>query len=207
MDGDEVLCNVAIKVSPEEMIAAKDRNLEIVFEADFRPCLTAAMLKAAHLTMFRMLGYSYVFSPTGDFVAHILRTFFQTFNGKAKPTEDEVAKHFFRFPNMVHPFVCQNPDLFSGTAKDEKVFCCFSSKNKDFAIGVIISTGDAMFCVFLPTSNDINLYFSFLNEPPKSISVRGAQYRRQSDEKPAHWEMWGGDRWTFPLNQPMPDGA
>ncbi|MCH8172570.1 MAG: hypothetical protein IIA70_04590, partial [Proteobacteria bacterium] len=56
------ICNLAVKTSQEAIIGADGRKLELIIERDYRPAVIASVLKAAHLTMFRMLLRSYAMS-------------------------------------------------------------------------------------------------------------------------------------------------
>src|SRR5262245_39926040 len=61
---------------PQNRIAhLEGQELRIVVEGDFRPAVVASVLKAAHLTMFRLHGYHYVFSAYGLHLAGILGDF------------------------------------------------------------------------------------------------------------------------------------
>jgi hypothetical protein len=71
IDNGELICNLAIKKSEEYLFSLADSDLAFVIDADFQPEVTASMIKAAHLTLFKMFGYKHVFSVTGCCLASV----------------------------------------------------------------------------------------------------------------------------------------
>lgn len=58
---------------------------------------TAAMLKAAHLTMFEMIGYAAVLNPMGDVLRNTLSRYY-----KDRGTRQAAGVYFAEFENAVH---------------------------------------------------------------------------------------------------------
>ena len=56
-DGEEV--KLGLKISPEDMLAATGKNWQIAIAKDVRIPALVSLIKAAHLTLFEMLGYRY----------------------------------------------------------------------------------------------------------------------------------------------------
>lgn len=102
---DETISNIGIKKSASAFLAADNTRLDLYVERDFRPPVVAAMLKAAHLTMFRMLGYDHIDSPGGRYLAHILKDFFEKHDGMHSPAKRDVDPYFARFNSMIAPLV------------------------------------------------------------------------------------------------------
>ncbi|HEX2619164.1 MAG TPA: hypothetical protein VHL11_03425, partial [Phototrophicaceae bacterium] len=65
----------------------------------------ASLIKAAHLTLFGLFGYSYALSASGRFIGHdILGDFFSKNHTNPKKKVLENAQIFFKeFFNMVPP--------------------------------------------------------------------------------------------------------
>lgn len=115
-DGKKVV-DVMFKAPAHEVEALCGKEVQLVAERNFVPAMTGSILKAAHLTMFDMLGYDYVFSPTGQYLAAILREFF--LSNKDKKNKRAAANAYFAaYASMVFP-VMQN-EIFGGTATDQK---------------------------------------------------------------------------------------
>jgi hypothetical protein len=172
-DGKDI-CDMSIKATEIE-----NAKFEVVTERDFRSPVVASILKAAHLTMFRMLGYKYVFSTSGDYAAHILREFFLTYRTRESRKGKYVDEYFWQHHTMVAP-IRPVGDAFLGTKTDNKLISCYDTHDHVFTYGVIVKAGTDMFCVFLPTGigSTINTYISFLNKPPSAISTRTTRFSR-----------------------------
>ncbi len=61
---------LAIKLAPTDALAGLDADWSIEIEKDIRLAALVSLLKAAHLTMFDMLGYEYALSAGGYFLGH-----------------------------------------------------------------------------------------------------------------------------------------
>ncbi len=192
MDNDDFVCNVVIEKPAESLDSQADSALEFIIDADFRPQVTASMIKAAHLTLFKLFGYRDVLSPGGLYVGSILRGFFEKFKPPAKCEDADVAAYFREFKDMVAPVV--TADFLGGTIVDNRLLGVFGGSECLFAIGVIVKAGKDKFCVFVPgTDAGISTYLSFQKERPQSIAVRVMQWMPASAEKEAHFECLDGE--------------
>lgn len=79
--------NIALKVSNEVLLSAK--QIQIGVERNYIPEYTATVLKAAHLTLFHILGYRYVFGTAGLMLANILSKFYMENRKKDRRTQEE----------------------------------------------------------------------------------------------------------------------
>src|SRR5262249_14388623 len=71
MENDEgAVFRFGLHLPPDEMQASLECSWEVAVEADFRLPALVTLIKAAYLTLFRILGYSYALSPAGLFVGH-----------------------------------------------------------------------------------------------------------------------------------------
>ncbi len=191
-NGDDWLCDFVVKKSATEIEQQADSTIQFVVERDYRPFITASVLKAAHLSLFYLLGYQCVFSPEGQWIGHILASFFHQYrNTPRRDLEPHIVTHFRSLLNAVVPVV--KSDL-QGTIADKKVIAVFGATSGVFALGVIVKAGGDTFCVFLPgNSRTIDTYFSFLKERPRSIAVKVAQWVSATGETESHWMIGPGE--------------
>jgi hypothetical protein len=180
----KTLCDIVIKDSTEEARKLSGKEFRIVIEQDYRPSIIASVLKAAHLTMFHMLGYKHVFSPAGIYVASTLKQFFATHKGTTgKKRRQAFAAHFHQYGRMISRMVLIDRAVLGGTIVDSQILACIGGTEGVFALGVIIPVGNDACCVFLPPEgNTIGTYFNFLNEPPPSILVRHLRFRASTSD-------------------------
>lgn len=181
---------IVVKADAEQLLGTENR-IELVVDRDYRAAVIGAMLKSAHLTMFELLGYSYVFSPSGTYVGSILGSFYDQHNGSHNVTEHEIDKHFLPCQNMVVPLIVSDDASFRGSISDQSFLFCRSSRSDIFSLGVIVKAGTDRFCVFLPGDYGIDTYFSFIQEPPPSARVVEVKFIRASGESKTQgrWEM------------------
>src|SRR5437588_7072019 len=102
----EMLGNVVIKKAPNEVkeLHATDLQVVAVPPANFIPAIIASVLKAAHLTMFNLLGYNHVFSTAGLYLAGILREFYEKFKDtKKRSLAGELAASFRPHASLIPP--------------------------------------------------------------------------------------------------------
>lgn len=170
--GGEKPLRLALKITEDELEAAK--NVQFVLDRDYVPEAVASLLKAAHLTMFRVFGYGYVFSTAGLDVARILREFFErhknTFKGMLSAEKQcAVADTFQAHMGMILPMKSFDQNLLKGTIEDNRFILCAGSSGRPFAIGVLVRTDDHMHVVFLPpsTADSVDTYMGFIANPNK----------------------------------------
>ena len=97
LDSDGKNIKLALKISPEELEAVKDKKWEMSISKDVRVSALVSLIKAAYLTLFEMLGYQHTLSLDGYFVGRqILGEFILQNYGKAKTVILENAHTFFR---------------------------------------------------------------------------------------------------------------
>jgi hypothetical protein len=204
-DDGHVLASFAVKEAAERLIASKDGDIAIVCERDYRPSVIAALLKAAHLTLFHLLGYRHVLGPTGFLLADILRTFYSEHRGKHRVSKQSIAGHFLQFQAMMAPIIVQNEELLRGSVVDGHFLTCWTASDEIFAFCVIVKAGLDRFCVFLPSEigKTINTYVSFLHEPPASVRARLTRFRPPSAADGGAWDVDTTDL-RIPMNQPLP---
>jgi hypothetical protein len=140
-----------VKIDPDSLERAfqLDEELSFSWQVDVSLYAIPALIKAAYLTMFHLIGYSYVLSGGGYYVGtQILGKFFLE-NHKYKDAQvRENAKSFFpRFLRMIRTV---EPD-FKGTLEDEIIVSCATKKVVwGFIVFVSLGTEMPLQAVMLP---------------------------------------------------------
>jgi hypothetical protein len=154
--GGDILGKLVIKKAPDEVKAfhAGDMQVVAVPPATFVPAIIASVLKAAHLTMFNLIGYKHVLSTAGLYLAGILRDFYEKFkNSKKRSLADELAAAFRPHASLISPMILKTPSVLAGTAIDNRLVAAIGGTDGLFATGVVIpASPDDAFCVWLTSS-------------------------------------------------------
>ena len=180
-DGKCVL--LGLKMAPHDAAGAVGHKLEIQIEKDARIPSVVSLIKAAHLTLFYMLGYRYALSAAGHFVGRqILGEFFLRSRGQPRAEVADEALVFFRqFAHMVRP-VQSHPDL-KGTATDRTVLVCWGGDSLAWALTVFVRTSRVLHAVLIPVleSPDAAAMFNdFLQNQNESIDMSYCRLARES---------------------------
>gem|GEM_PF-6108003 len=187
---DKPVCNLALKVAPERLMDVKPGEIQLVIERDYRPPVLASMLKAAHLTMFHVMGYDHVFRSCGLFLADILKQFYVQNRGSHNVSDEIIDRHFRHYENMISPLFVENDNWYQEAIVDRMFLALLTGNGEVFALGVIVRAGTDRFCVFLPTDCCINTYFT-------SSMSRQSQYgRRPFAFGHRRMETRGHGKWT-----------
>jgi hypothetical protein len=165
---------LAIKVEPSDTLTASHRNLEIRIQRDVRLPALVSLLKAAHLSLFRLIGYRYALAASGHFMGwHVLGRY-----AAENMTLDRSAalanahRHFLQFVNLVRPMAAMPADL-QGTISDGKLFLCKGTP-KAWAFMVFVRTGNQMHAVLVPVLEDAesaDRFVRFLSRPAPRIEA------------------------------------
>lgn len=198
----EQVSNIVVKLSADEMLDLVDKQLNLVIEGDYRPATIAAVLKSAHLTMFRMLGYDHILSSAGEMLAQILRDFFIKHRHlRRRELRESIDSYFCSYANMVIPLQPGTSSI-EGTVADNLALACIGASGRIFAFAVFVRVLTDVFCVFLPNNSaeDAGTYFGFLNQRPPSFAAQFVRYVPASDQRESHWEIPKSEpfRITFP---------
>ena len=197
LEGKDLSVPFGLKMHPTDVKAAEGKHWEIEISRDVRIPMMVSVIKAAHLTLFNMLGYSYALSPAGQFVGHdILGKFFLKNRRKSKAEVLKSARPFFReFVNMVRPLISCGFDS-QGTVIDRTFYMCMGSSGSAWAMIVFVKTAHIIHGVMMPVfekAEQAVTYLDFLNNGNESIQV--AICRFENDR----WEI---SKETKPLNWP-----
>ncbi len=195
LDGETEFLKIALKTSGEQL--PDSAWLELRVERDYIPEATASLLKAAHLTMFSVFGYQYVFSAAGQYLARILREFFLDY--KSKPRREQLeglGRYFLEHSGMIIPLAGYSEDLVRGSIEDKRFLFCSGSSGRFFAQGVLIKTGRSMSIVLLPPDHaeSMDTYIIFIRSISKpSFHYLLADFIDERDDQPAHWNGYTKD--------------
>jgi hypothetical protein len=177
-DNNEIRLDLAFKVGPTELealevLANQGKQLEIVIDRNYLPAAVASVIKAAHLTMFGMFGYEWVFSLAGRDLAQILRRFYLKYRKTPKAEiEGPLREYFSPHAQIVKPFVGIDSAILGGTINDKRVVALMDNKDRPFAAGIMVKAGKGTFSVLVPAGDaTINTYCSFLKCPPASVAL------------------------------------
>lgn len=127
------------------------KGCEIVIEKDVRLPALVSLLKAAHLTLFEMLGYRYALSAGGIFLGRdVLGKFFLQNRDLSKADVLTAAASYFReFANMMRPALSAPPGA-QDTVTGRFLFVCHCETETPWAFIVFIRTADLLHAVLVP---------------------------------------------------------
>lgn len=149
VDGPNGRVRLGLKIRPDDTLSTAEWRIAI--EKHVRLAALVSMLKAAHLTLFEMLGYRHALSAGGYFLGqNILGEFFLGNKGRGKA--EIIANglsHFREFANMMRPVLNPPPDL-RGTAADQFVFVCRCDADAPWGLIVFIKTSHLVHSVLVP---------------------------------------------------------
>lgn len=171
---------LALKLEPSATLSSLNGHWEIVIEKDMRLAALVSLLKAAHLTLFSMLGYAYSLSLAGRFVGwDVFGEFVSKNMGLDRPTVLQNAlKHFPQFTSLVRPMLAF-PDYLQGTISDGELCLCTGSPHP-WAFMVFVRTGKDMHAVLVPVMEDAEAAARFvrhLQSPAPKFEIKRARYR------------------------------
>ncbi len=174
-DNNGQITQLGLKISPEDLLKAKESKWEMAISKDVRVSALISLIKAAHLTLFKMLGYKYAFLAGGHFVGrHILGEYFLQNKGKTKKEILENAYSFFKeFAQMARP-IDSSEINFQGSISDNQILLC--QKYGDIAWGciVFVKTAQTVNAVLLPyfdQPDSVVRFFDFLKNNNEEIDV------------------------------------
>lgn len=174
-DNDGQTIFLGLRISQEEFALLENNNFEIEVSKDIRISALVSLIKAAHLTLFDLLGYHYALSAGGYFVGfEILGKFFKQNKTKPKSEVLENAKPYFReFAHMVRPVLFLNLDM-QGTLADKRLLLCKDEKSYPWAILVLIKISKMMHAVMVPVldkTENVVKFLNFLKDDTETLNV------------------------------------
>jgi hypothetical protein len=190
-----------LKMQKSEVINAAHGNWEIEVWRDVTVHMLVSAIKAAHLSLFKMLGYRYVFTPSGYFVGRMLlgEFFLQNSEVRKKNILDRAIDFFAPNVHMVRPVVSTTLGA-EGTITDRIMFMCMGGSGNPWAFIVLVKTDEQMHGVMIPTfqtPDQVDTSLGFTRNSNTSLQV--ATCRFQGDE-------WYRSEGTMPMTWPK-DGC
>jgi hypothetical protein len=142
---------IVLKLRPEEVAALKTAPWRLEIAKDLRIAALVSTLKAAHLTLFQMLGYRYALSPGGRFLGDsVLGRFFLKNAGRPKAAVLAAAHaHFREFAHMMRPLP-DMPESFKGTAEEQAVWVWESGGIRWGMVVMVRTTPGPLHAVLVP---------------------------------------------------------
>jgi hypothetical protein len=171
-----------------EGIEVKGQNIECELELkrDVYVEGIASLIKAAHLTLFYILGYKYACNPSGLFLSSILGWFFNQHKDKKQREIGQEAREYFPdFANMIRPIInFDTCDL--GTVVNGRFICCYDHAGRLWAVIVRIRTKSLMHAVLVPmmdTQYHLDMFFALMHQTQTvEITAKYAEFAIDTNE-------------------------
>jgi hypothetical protein len=184
---------LGLKMHRSEIKNAANQKWEIEVSRDVTIQMLVSTIKAAHLSLFKMLGYRYVFTTSGYFVGRTIlgEFFFQNAKVRKRDIETRALQFFASNVHMVRPVISTTFGA-EGTITDRKMFMCMGGSGVAWAFIVLVKTGAQMHGVMIPTFqtvDQIDTFLGFTRNANTSIQVATCTFE--------------GDRWDV-SNETMP---
>ena len=191
--------HIGLKMNPEEFLKSQKKQWAIDVLKDIRIASLVSLIKSAYLTLFELLGYSYVLSAAGVFVGkNILGEFYlQNYKYPKKIVIQNALIHFKKYVHMVRP-VQTSGFNFQGTISDKMLLVCRGTSGSPWGIIVFIRTGSILHSVMMPVFDKIDMistYDNFLKNKNETITVSLCRYDEMKN-------IWQGNQENTSLNWP-----
>ncbi|MDB5352690.1 MAG: hypothetical protein JWN86_3937 [Planctomycetota bacterium] len=148
-----------------------------------------SVIKAAHLSVFRVLGYRYALKADGILVGRdILGRFSRENRDNPRDVVRTNAHSYFReWRHMVRPMVGSNIQV-AGSISDHTFLTCMSSGDRIWGMIVFVGTASLTHAVLIPVFDDVDsvdTYLSFLDNDCEIVHVTTARF----DRKEQSWHI------------------
>jgi hypothetical protein len=200
-----------IEVSPMEAEGFSADTLLTVTNAKDPSCgIIATLIHSAHLLMFKLQGYKYVFSCSGQATAQLLRDFYSACCSDGKTTSKLKAQELAREHFYPYRHTCRQmsfvPDLLGDTLKTNVFLLLLDLDDQPFARGVAIRMGSTTNLVLLPedTVSGVIKFEQFRKSPHQNIRYRLVKYdailNRWQSVSDVHCVAWPGEEFETQLD-------
>ena len=174
-----------LKPSPSQRQAAQDGRAEIDVDKDVRIHALVSLLKAAHLTLFHLMGYKYGLSRGGCFLGKVLLgdLFLKTRQLNPVDTIEIAVQHFRPFHNLVQVIVPGTTPL-KGTVTD-RLANAIMDGSRVWAFQVFLRAGQHMYLVVVPTldhPDSMTKLRQFLSAEESTLECRSIRLNRTQIE-------------------------
>jgi hypothetical protein len=174
-------------------------NLELQTEKDLRVPAFVSLLKAAHLSLYSMFGYHYVFEHAGRLIGQDLLGGFYKSNRNAnskKQVQEKALDYFWPYRHMVLS-IAPNLPATAGTLSDGIVHLCAGSIGPPWGMIIYVKAGPATNAVLMPFPGDhdaLATFLDFLRNDHEQIHVMIGQHCKDTRQwaidptrQPARW--------------------
>ncbi len=137
--------------------------------------IAGVLLHSAHLTMFRLLKYSYAYSAAGMENARILRDFYESCSSLSeRKIQQKADEYFLPYNNYIQHI--SSMDDFAGTVSDGKFLVWIGSSGNDVAYGVLVKPKNSLFLVWIMSdassgSGSAAIYANIANGLPDEMTL------------------------------------
>jgi len=171
-----------LEMHQDEVVANESKKWTLRVQQDVRLPAVVSLIRSAHLTLFRMLGYNYVLSGGGRFVGQDLlgRFYLENYSLARDVVLANAAGYFTEFRHMVRPVLSQSAGL-EGTIDDNRLYLCDSDCNakSTWAMMVFVKVGTSMHAVLMPVMENADCaarFMSFLQSDDERIAARPCHF-------------------------------
>jgi hypothetical protein len=152
-----------------------------LIEMDGRVAALVSLIKAAHLSLFHLLGYRYALKAAGLSVGHdVLGDFYLANRDKGKEGVRAAARTYFRqYIHMVRPIDRVEGTPPRGTVDDRAVNVCLGSSGRPFGLVVCVRSGPLLHAVLMPAfehHESAAAYHGFLNNDNEALRLCDCEY-------------------------------
>jgi hypothetical protein len=161
---DGKLWDIVLHKAPDEVVQP-GKKWSVVVDHDCRVQAVASLIKAAHLTLFDMLGYRYALSAGGFEVGYnILGGFYREFCDKSTAEAKRAAADYFKkYIHMVRPVASWTGAPPLGTIEDRRLSVCFGTSKRAFAYIVSVKVGAQIHGVLMPAYDNAESAVTYLD--------------------------------------------
>ena len=187
-----------LKATSGQRRAARDGRVEIEVDKDVRIHALVSLLKAAHLTLFHLMGYKYALSLGGRLLGKDLLgdLFLKTRQLNPVDTVEMAVQHFRPFHNMVQ-VVLPGTTPFQGTVTD-RLANAIMDGSRIWALQVFVRTGEHMYLVMVPIldhPDSLERFRRFLSADESALECRSIRLKRSQIEMAGSsfemtWPSW-----------------
>lgn len=198
---------VYLKMPPEEVDRRLEENWSIETTADLRVGAAISLVKSAHLTLFSLLGYRYVFSAGARLIGWDLlgAIFKDTIRCTRQQAQERAKERLREWVHVVRPILSDISE-FEGTIVDRLMLVAWTASGRPWAAIVKVPIGEgASFGVLLPCCDgpdELVTYLDFLKSGKDEIRVKLA--RLVDDQEGGRLEV---SEKEYPLNWPKIDAT
>ena len=187
-DGNTYTIGLNLSNAKMQELLQCETKWEVESSCDFSAEMIGTILHSAHLTMFAIMKYKYVFSAGGTEMAGILKKYYQLAKSIKKDPQKlatENQNYFSQFENRVRALPGEIANQFKGTIEDNIFVAWVSSSKKYIAFGVFVKTGGVLHIVWM-CGGDPDCVSEFLlldNQHPPEMRVRIMRFEKVSDHE------------------------